>query len=152
MSSIFFIKEHPFMIQFYGCYIAYLRFYALHSSGRFVDASPSQEKGADLRPTYMLIALNRRNRDQHNETDNQRTPLELPSRFHIIMSPVQPCSPRHTVAHRHHVPVRLGECIRSAYTSLRHVAAFFCPAGERENRCCTETPFAGTYVHIELYD
>lgn len=73
----------------------------------------------------MLIALNRRNRDQHNETDNQRTLLGLPSRFHIIMSPMQPCGPRHTVAHRPHVPMWLGECIRSGYTSLRHVAAFF---------------------------
>jgi len=96
----FFIKVHPFMISFMAVTSHICDSFSLHSSGKFVDASSSQEKGAGLRPTYMLIALNRQNRDQHNETDNQRTPLGLPSRFHIIMSPVQPCGPRHTVAHR----------------------------------------------------
>lgn len=116
-------------------------------------ASSSQEKGLRLtRPTYMLIALNRRNRDQHNETDNQRTLLGLSSRFHIIMPPVQPCGPRRTVARRPYVPERLGECIRSGYTSLRHVAAFFCPAWWTRKSLLPRDPDRGTYVHIELYD
>lgn len=116
-------------------------------------ASSSQEKGPRLtRPTYMLIALNRRNRDQHNETDNQRTLLGLSSRFHIIMPSVQPCGPRRTVARRPYVPERLGECIRSGYTSLRHVAAFFCPAWWTRKSLLPRDPDRGTYVHIELYD
>lgn len=102
------------------------------------------------RPTYMLIALNRRNRDQHNETDNQL--LELSSRFHIIMPPVQPCGPRCTVARRPYVPERLGECIRSGYTSLRHVAAFFCPVWWTRKSLLLRDLDRGTYVHIELYD
>lgn len=68
---------------FNGRYCTYPRFSTPHSSGRSVDA-PSRGERPE-RPTYMLIALNRRNRDQHNETDNQRTLHGLSSRFHIIM-------------------------------------------------------------------